>query len=139
MFVDIDSFSFFTPIIAHLYAANHPYQSPKLIKTQVNTMVFTTAQSLYNAIKATDATIWEAVQNRDVVAILTQLHNSILVSTSFLLSDLLTNQNKSGIFHSDHTALFPEGFLERYFLFDCCREWMMAGKSGAMDTFLMKQ
>ena len=110
MFVDIDSFSFFTPIIAHLYAANHPYPSPTLIKTQVNTMVFTTAQSLHDAIKATDATIWEAVQNGDVVAVLTWLHNSILVSASFSLSDLLTNQNKSEIFHSDHATLFPEGF-----------------------------
>ena len=83
MFVDIDSFSFFTPIIAHLYAANHPYPSPTLIKNQVNTMVFTTAQSLHDAIKATDATIQEAVQNGDVVAILRQLHDGALVSSSF--------------------------------------------------------
>ena len=45
-------------------------------------MVFTTAQSLLDAIKATDATIWEAVQNGDVVAILRQLHDGILVSSS---------------------------------------------------------
>ena len=122
MFVDIDSFSFVTSIIAHLYAADHPYQSPTPIKTQVNIMVFTTAQSLCDAIKATDATIQEAVQNGDVVAVLTWLHNNILVSASFSLSDLLTNQNKSEIFHSDHAALFPEGFSKRYFLFDCCRE-----------------
>ena len=66
MFIDIESFSFFTPIIAHLYAADHPYRSPTLIKPQINTMIFMTAQSLWDAIKATDATIWEAVKNGDV-------------------------------------------------------------------------
>ena len=83
MFIDVESFSFFTPIIAHLYAANHPYKFPIPIKTQTNTRVFTSAQSLCNAIKATDATIWEAVQNGDVVAILRRLHDGVLVSGSF--------------------------------------------------------
>ena len=46
-------------------------------------MVFTSAQSLHDAIKATDATIWEAVQNGDMVAILRQLHDGVLVSSSF--------------------------------------------------------
>ena len=83
MFVDVESFFFFTPIIAHLYAADHPYQFPILIKTQTNTMVFTSAQFLHDAIKATDATIWEAVQNGDMVAVLRQLHDGVLVSSSF--------------------------------------------------------
>ena len=46
-------------------------------------MVFTSAQSLHNAIKATNAIIWEVVQNGDVVAVLRQLCDGVLVSSSF--------------------------------------------------------
>lgn len=52
-------------------------------------MVFTTADSLRDAINATDATIREAVRNGDLLAVLTRLQRGVLVGGFFIVIALV--------------------------------------------------